>query len=140
MSTQTVDEMLATVSPVTRASVVLGMRAYDSIIDDHARDFSWPRSAPHLCKCGREFSRGQRLGQHLAATARQADQVMACEQVRVRMALRRVGAWVNLRNGDDSFSTSIVEGSTHDPVLAVGAATRRLSEFNAQGWIIEGIG
>ena len=139
MSTQTIDEMLATLSPVTRAATILGMRAYDSIDDEHGRDYkgdAWQRT----CKCGRSFSRGQGLGQHLAAVRRQADQAMAGEQDRVRMALRRVGAWVNFRNGDDSWSTSVSEGSTHDPKFVLGQNDVTLKQCFDRGWTIEGIG
>lgn len=77
-----------------RVQATLAGRVYDEIVDEHGRVFDWPRSAPHLCKCGRDFTRGQALGQHLAAIRRQADQAMAGEQDRVNMLLRIPGSWL----------------------------------------------
>lgn len=97
-----IDTIVADYPAPLRVRTELALRAYDRVADDHAKNFDWPRSAPHLCKCGREFGTGQGLGLHIAAVSRQADRAMAGEQDRVRMLLGIPGSWVRVeREGFD---------------------------------------
>jgi hypothetical protein len=144
MSTQTTVDAamqrlteLAHRSPVHFVAAELGGRAYDGIIDEHGRVYEWPRSAPHLCKCGREFNRSQSLGQHLGATRRQADQAMAGEMDRVRMVLRLPGSWVRFTSPEGPVLLDVSEAGV-DPKFA--GRPESLRDLLALGWTVENAG